>query len=394
MQIQNHWQNHQVSETLISDIQSQIKTLPFFVNILEDSLNLDVSAFEKFQQILVFGIGGSSLGGQAIHALTNDKRLRFIDNIDPRTFLEAFETLDLKETGIVVISKSGNTAEPLMQLLLAKQLYEKAFPDTWMSHFAVLTENKDNALSLFAKKYSILSFDHPTDIGGRYNVFTSVVALIAGLSGFDFDSFKEGARALLKRDLEPILQGAVRMAHLHRNEHINQTVLMVYADQLELFAQWHAQLWAESLGKCHKNGHRFGMTPVIALGAVDQHSQLQLYLDGPRDKFITFITAKNHPSTEMVQDVGIKHSAFDALKGKTMGDLFKAEEKGTFDTLLAQGGHLRLIQVPDLTPFVLGELMIFFMIETIATAFVLDIDPFDQPAVEESKIRSMDYLKG
>lgn len=394
MHIQNFWQNHTVPQTLISHIQDHIKTLPLFLNILEDSLKLNVSSLQKFQQILVFGIGGSSLGGQAIHALTNDKTLRFIDNIDPRTFLKTFESIDLKNTGIVVISKSGNTAEPLMQLLLAKQLYEKNIPNSWASHFMVLTENKENALNLFAKKYNILTVDHPSDIGGRYNIFTSVGSLIAALSDFDFNGFKEGARSLLKGDLESILQGAVHMAHLHTHEHINQTVLMVYADQLELFAQWQAQLWAESLGKIHPNGHRFGITPVMALGAVDQHSQLQLYLDGPRDKFITFITAEHHPNTDIIQDVGIDHSAFDVLKGKTMGDLFKAEEKGTFDTLLAKECHLRQLSVPDLTPFTLGELMMFFMIETIATAFILDIDPFDQPAVEESKIRAMAYLKG
>jgi glucose-6-phosphate isomerase len=181
-------------------------------------------------------------------------------------------------------------------------------------------------------------------------------------------------------------------AQLHIQKNINQSVMMVYSNYLELFSEWFCQLWGESLGKQNKD-RRYGLTPVRALGAVDQHSQLQLYLDGPHDKLITFITVHAHAQTDVVQAVQIDHKAFKTLEGKTMGALFKAEEQGTFDTLKANGCLLRKISLSQLSEYELGQLMAFYMIETMATAYLLGVDPFDQPAVEESKVRAMAYLE-
>ncbi len=397
MKFQNEWPAYAANDQLNDYIKDLFQNLPIFASLQDDTAALKVYAgiqkFKNYRDVLIFGIGGSSLGGQALSALknTNKPDLHFIDNIDPTAFLYKINTLDLKNTGIICISKSGNTAEPLMQLLLTVQQYE-AQNIEWQKQCAVLTEPKDNALRLFAQKHSLLTFDHPSNIGGRYNVFTSVGAIIAGLCDFGFSKFRQGARDLIQQaDLTELLQGAMHTAHIHKEQNINQSVMMVYSNYLELFSEWFCQLWGESLGKQHK-GKRRGLTPVRALGAVDQHSQLQLYLDGPRDKFITFITVDNHTTTDSVMPVNIDHKAFQTLEGKTMGDLFKAEEKGTFDTLKANDCLLRQISLSKLNEYELGQLMLFYIIETIATAYLLGIDPFDQPAVEESKIRSMEYL--
>jgi len=397
MKFQNEWPAYAANDQLNDYIKDLFQNLPIFASLQDDTAALKVYAgiqkFKNYRDVLIFGIGGSSLGGQALSALknTNKPDLHFIDNIDPTAFLYKINTLDLKNTGIICISKSGNTAEPLMQLLLTVQQYE-AQNIEWQKQCAVLTEPKDNALRLFAQKHSLLTFDHPSNIGGRYNVFTSVGAIIAGLCDFGFSKFRQGARDLIQQaDLTELLQGAMHTAHIHKEQNINQSVMMVYSNYLELFSEWFCQLWGESLGKQHK-GKRRGLTPVRALGAVDQHSQLQLYLDGPRDKFITFITVDNHTTTDSVMPVNIDHKAFQTLEGKTMGDLFKAEEKGTFDTLKANDCLLRQISLSKLNEYELGRLMLFYIIETIATAYLLGIDPFDQPAVEESKIRSMEYL--
>ena len=398
MHFQNEWPAYGAHDQLNNYIKGLFQTLPLFTSLQDDASVLNVYAgiqqFKMYSDVLIFGIGGSSLGGQALYALKNAGKpnLHFVDNIDPAAFLHQLNILDLHNTAIICISKSGNTAEPLMQLLLTVQQYEKQNID-WKKQCAVLTEPTDNALRLFAQKHHLLTFDHPKDIGGRYNVFTSVGAIIAGLCDFGFVKFRQGARDLIeKSDLTDLLQGAIHTAHIHKKQSINQSVMMVYSDYLELFSEWFCQLWGESLGKQYKN-KRFGLTPVRALGAVDQHSQLQLYLDGPRDKLITFITVNHHKETDLVQSTGIDHKAFKTLEGKTMGALFKAEEQGTFDTLKANGCLLRKISLAQLNEYELGQLMAFYMIETMATAYLLGVDPFDQPAVEESKIRAMAYLE-
>lgn len=397
MKFHNEWPAYGDHNQLNHYMKGLFETLPVFTSLQDDeavfSVYAGIQKFKLYRDVMIFGIGGSSLGGQALYALKNagTPNLHFIDNIDPAAFLQQLTMLDLKNTAIVCISKSGNTAEPLMQLLLAVQYYEKCAIQ-WKNQCAVLTEPTDNALRLFAKKHGLLTFDHPTDIGGRYNVFTSVGALVAGLCDFEFSAFRQGARDLIQQsDLTSLLQGAMHIAFLHTQQNINQSVMMVYSHYLELFSEWFCQLWGESLGK-QCNGRRYGLTPVRALGAVDQHSQLQLYLDGPRDKLITFLTVDKHTETDFVQSVGIDHKAFKTLEGKTMEMLFKAEEQGTFDTLKANGCLLRKISLAELNAYNLGQLMIFYMIETMATAYLLGVDPFDQPAVEESKKRAMAYL--
>ncbi|CAO5675388.1 MAG: Glucose-6-phosphate isomerase [Holosporales bacterium] len=397
MDIINHWNKKEVDLDLISYMQEKIETLPHFLEFKDDaSIEADMRrflAFKRFKDILVFGIGGSSLGGQTLYQFrsSDSLKLHFVDNIDPKTFNEKLYHLNPETTGVYAISKSGNTAETLMQTLLAKQYFEQELGQDWASHFWVLTENKESALRQFATLYNIPTFDHNRNIGGRFCIFTNVGATIATLCGFDFIKFREGARDLLLKPLDQLLEGACHLFELNEKQNVNQSVMLVYSDTVYFFAKWYAQLFGESLGK-KRDATRKGLTPVFALGAVDQHSQLQLYLDGPRDKLISFVTVKGHEVTTKVKPIEIDHPALNALYNKTMDQLYFAEQQGTKDTLKHNGCHLREFNLDLASPYELGQLMMFHIIETIALAHLLKIDPFDQPAVEDGKLRALSYL--
>lgn len=340
--------------------------------------------FSSCEHILILGIGGSSLGAKTLYALSTQEnpRLHFLDNIDPTTFAATFQKINIKKTGVVAISKSGATAETLMQLLATLQRLGHTNPD----HFVVITESTDNPLRRIALSHRWQCLDHPTDVGGRYSCFSGVGLLPALLAGLDPLSFREGAREVLHCHLAdqspPALEGAAMGVYLRKQANKTLSVMMPYSDQLDFFSQWYGQLWAESLGK---EGQ--GTTPLRALGAVDQHSQLQLYLDGPKDKFMTLLTLPWEGKGDRI--------SFDfrpEFQGKTMGDLFAAEQKATYQTLINHGCPTRLITLEKLDEYHLGALMMHFMIETILTSFLLNVNAFDQPAVEESKRLTRSYL--
>ena len=389
----------QQAEETLNHLKNLSKTLPLFQELTFDFSHLlpFVEKFKKFDDIVILGTGGSSLGGQAITALrtTQKPRLHFLDNIDGTSFNKIFDNISLEKTGIIAISKSGNTAETLMQLLTALQLFEGKPID---QHFLIVSEPGNNAIREVASRFSISCLDHPPHIGGRYSVFTIVGLLPALLAGQNVTAFREGAiSALRSLDIDhvkkcPPLMGALVQASLMK-QGVNQTVMIPYCDRLTLLSSWFCQLWAESLGKKDEGGTRKGTTPIRALGTVDQHSQLQLYLDGPQDKFFTFITLKNQEETAKISYDQFVHPALTSLHGKTMGQLMIAEQKATLDTLRAQGAPVREMAMESMDEGDLGELMMHFILETLATAYLLGINPFDQPAVEDGKKRALIYLE-
>jgi glucose-6-phosphate isomerase len=337
-----------------------------------------------FEDILILGTGGSSLGGKTLYALsTQDKpRLHFLDNIDPFTFKALFQKIDLTKTGIVAISKSGTTVETLMQLLTCLQHAEKIDP----AHIIAITEPRDNSLRKLAQSYGWYCLDHPTNVGGRYSCFSVVGLLPAILAGLDPRAFRKGANDVLRQHLTdpapPALQGAAMGVYLEKHHGKTLSVMMPYSDQLDSFSFWYRQLWAESLGKEGK-----GTTPIRALGTVDQHSQLQLYLGGPKDKFFTLLTLKWEGEGDKILSKDVPE-----FLGKTMGDLFAAEQKATYQTLVNNGCPTRLITLDHLDEYHLGALMMHFMIETILASYLLEVNAFDQPAVEEGKRLAKEYI--
>lgn len=357
----------------------------------------------RFADVIVLGTGGSSLGGRTLYRLADKgfgppegtSRLHFMDNVDPVTFQALFAAVDFKRTGIIVISKSGGTSETLMQFLTCLEpLVLAVGEDGVAAHVTAITEKTENPLRKLAKRYGIPIIDHDPKVGGRYAVLSCVGMLPALIAGLDVRALRQGAQSVLDTTLKakdpmdcPPAVGAALSLLLADSRGAAQTVLMPYLDQLNDFSFWYRQLWAESLGK---DGN--GTTPVNALGTVDQHSQLQLYLAGPADKMFTLILGTAAGTGPRIAD-GVAGSVTpEYLRGRTMGDLLDAEQRATAETLIRNQRPTRLIHIDRLDEGTLGALMMHFMLETIIAAHLLDIDPFDQPAVEEGKVLTRDYL--
>ena len=367
---------------------------------LDDNLG-DIEAkakhFQGYEDVLILGTGGSSLAGQAITALreTTSPRLHFLDNIDAHTFSGILQKIDQKKTGVIAISKSGNTVETLMQLLTCIQVWDQ---NKLKEQFLIVSEAADNAIRKVASKYQIPCLDHPNDVGGRFSAFTVVGLLPALIAGVDAKAFRKGAietvgtlRASTLQDCAPLIGATLQVAFSKQG--VNQSVLFAYCDRLQIFSSWYCQLWAESLGKKTDAGIPSGTTPVRALGTVDQHSQLQLYLGGPKDKFFTFLTLDDQEPLPALSAAGFDHPVIMTLNGKKMGDLMIAEQRATIDTMRTQSCPLRQLQLKKLDATNLGALMMHFILETIAAAHLLEVNPFDQPAVEDGKILALEYLQ-
>jgi glucose-6-phosphate isomerase len=355
----------------------------------------------RFAEVVVLGTGGSSLGGQALTALADaaggGPRLHFLDNVDPKTFGTLTARLDWARAGVLAISKSGGTAETLAQLLALLPALEAATgPDDLAGRVTVITDPQDNPLRRLAARCGFTCLDHEPGIGGRFSVLSNVGLLPAMIAGLDAAALRTGAGAVLDQTLAadepaaaPPALGAALAVGLLGERRIAQSVLMPYVDRLAVFARWYRQLWAESLGK-----DGTGLTPIAALGAVDQHSQLQLYLAGPRDKMFTLVQLETAGQGPSIDPAAEDDEALAYLRGRTLGDLMDAMARATAETLARHGRPVRVIRLARLDEEVLGALFMHFMLETIIAADLLGVNAFDQPAVEESKVLARQYLAG
>ena len=361
--------------------------------------------------IVFLGTGGSSLGGQTLSqladyavpglgALRDKPRVHFLDNLDPVTFEAFLKRLPLKSSRFVAISKSGGTGETLMQAIAVIDALERAkLGKKIADHLLGLSEparpGKENGLRNLLQGRGSLLLDHDPGVGGRYSVLSNVGLLPALALGLDAKAIRAGASLVLApllagkaaKDFPPAVGAALSVMAGESGKPIS--VVMAYADRLERFTKWWVQLWAESLGKEGK-----GTTPVAALGPVDQHSQLQLYLAGPRDKLFTIVTVGAGGRGPRIDKSLAKVAGEPELGGKRVGDLVAAEGRATADTLAKNGRPVRAIHIDKLDERSLGALLMHFMLETIVAARLLGVDPFDQPAVEEGKILAKKYLAG
>ena len=359
--------------------------------------------------VVFLGTGGSSLGGQTLAQLkdyavpgagrfADGPRLHFLDNLDPVTLDHVLHRLPLASTRFVAVSKSGGTGETLMQTIAVLSAIDKAglraLPaDLVLGLSEPRKEGSRNALRDLLEPEGVEFLDHHTGIGGRFSVLTNVGLLPAAVAGLDVAAIRQGAADAY----EPIRAGrpaqnapAALGAALHvaaAMEGNGIAVTMAYADRLERFTRWWVQLWAESLGK---NGK--GSQPVAAIGPVDQHSQLQLYLAGPRDKLFTVITTSAAGQGPVIDGKLAQRAGEPGFAGKRIGDPVAAQGRATADTLARNGRPTRRIHIERLDERSLGELLMHTMLETILAGYALGVDPFDQPAVEEGKILAKQYL--
>jgi glucose-6-phosphate isomerase len=365
---------------------------------------------DRATDIVILGTGGSSLGGQTLAQLADfavpgagslrpPPRLHFIDNLDAHTYAELLTRLPHATTRFVAISKSGCTAETLMQTIAALSALKEMglqtrIPDLFLGISEPAKSGKKNGLRDLLAKFRVPMLDHDPGIGGRYSALTNVGLLPAAMLGLDVGAIREGAGLALAPVLskKPAAQvsaavGAALSIALAESKGKSISVLLAYGDRLQRLTHWYVQLWAESLGK---NGK--GTTPLAALGPVDQHSQLQLFIAGPRDKLFSVVTVGAAGQGPRIDGELAKLAGEPGFSGKTIGDLVAAEGRATAETLAKNGCPVRTIHIDRLDEETLGELMMHFMLETIIAAHLLGIDAFDQPAVEEGKVLAKKYL--
>ncbi|MCL4768542.1 MAG: glucose-6-phosphate isomerase [Hyphomicrobiaceae bacterium] len=364
--------------------------------------------------IVFFGTGGSSLGGQTLAQLSGwfvpgaaderqrqRPRTRFYDNLDADTLARAMATLDLASTRFVVTSKSGNTPETLVQAMVALDAVSAAglgreLPRLFLGLTEPAAPGRCNGLRRLFEARGIPLLDHHTGIGGRYSVLTNVGLLPALARGLDVRALRAGAAEVVEdlrtasqpADLPAAIGAAVNVA-LARERGVRISVMMPYADRLARFAHWYVQLWAESLGK---NGE--GTTPLACLGPLDQHSQLQLFMDGPREHLITVLRLATSGAGPRI-DSGLAATAgLDEMAGRSVGDLVAAQAHGVPEALAHAGRPVRTFDLDRLDERTLGALLMHFMLETILAGRLFGVDPFDQPAVELGKRLSRQRLQG
>jgi glucose-6-phosphate isomerase len=369
------------------------------------------AAYAKLAQgartVIFFGTGGSSLGGQALAQLggwhipgTADAaqmqrpRTRFYDNLDGHTLASALQSLpDLAAVRFIVISKSGGTPETLVQALAALAAVKAAglearIPDLFLGVTEPKVPGKVNGLRTLFEQHGIACLDHHTGIGGRFSVLTNVGLLAAIARGLDARAVRAGARSVVEalmaaREPRGFLpaEGAAVAVGLARERGIRAEVMMPYSDRLARFAAWFAQLWAESLGKGGQ-----GIAPIACLGPVDQHSQLQLFMDGPHEHLITVVRTPTAGTGPRMDADLANAAALGYLAGRTAGDLVAAQSHAVPEALAQAGRPVRTLDLACLDEASLGALMMHMMLETILAAALMGVDPFDQPAVELAKV--------
>jgi len=359
--------------------------------------------------VVFLGTGGSSLGGQALAQLKDyavpgagrfldGPRVHFRDNLDPITFDHILHRLPLSSTRFCATSKAGGTGETLMQTITVRCALEKAGlrarpADTILGLSEPRVTGTKNGLRDLLEPEGVRFLDHNPGVGGRFSVLTNVGLLPAAVLGLDIAAVRKGAADAYDplragssaKDIPAALGAALNIATALEGRNI--TVTMAYADRLERFTRWWVQLWAESVGKDGK-----GSQPVAAIGPVDQHSQMQLYLGGPNDKLFTVLTTGVAGLGPVMDEKLSKRAGEPGFAGKRIGDLVAAQGRATADTLGRNGRPTRTIHVDKLDERSLGELLMHYMLETILTGYALGVDPFDQPAVEEGKVLAKQYL--
>jgi len=352
-------------------------------------------------KIFVLGIGGSSAGGHALsyllpYANEREPRVIFFSNLDHSVFGAALAGCNPAKTKFLSISKSGGTAETLIQTLAAAAFLRKEVNEKDIaSHFAVVTDPGPSPLRKFAEQIGCPILDHPIGIGGRFSVLSVVGLFPATLMGLDAKAFRAGAKTVIDNACEnpgahdgPAAGAALHAALLcaHR---LRESVLWSYTSKLGTFGNWWRQLWAESLGKDEQ-----GTTPIAALGSADQHSQLQLFLDGPGGALFTLIIPNSAGNGPRVSRADADSLGLSYLADKSLGDLVTSGGRATAQTLASRGRPVRVFQLGTVDEYALGALFMHFMLETILMARLTGVDPFGQPAVEEGKVLTRKILEG
>jgi len=348
----------------------------------------------RFENILVLGIGGSALGGICVTEailkpywnLNNKPRIFFVDNIDPDYINGLLDAIDLNKTLVNVITKSGSTAETMAAFMIISERINNR------DNIVVTTDKNKGILREIADEKGYKSFIVPDDVGGRFSVFSAVGLLPFALVGIDIAEMLKGVRemdkALQNKDIEQNIAAQNALIHyLMDKKGKNLSVMMPYSSRLRFVSDWYVQLWAESLGKevdLTGNKVNIGPTPIKALGATDQHSQIQLYNEGPNDKLINFIRVGEFDTELKIPEI-FQDRAIAYLGGKTVNELMDAEADSTKVAVTDYKKPNVTITLPRVSEYYMGQLLYMLEVQTAIAGALYNIDTFNQPGVEQAK---------
>ncbi|MDP1758981.1 MAG: glucose-6-phosphate isomerase, partial [Thermodesulfovibrionales bacterium] len=367
-----------------------------FIDLLEQDTseikNIASDVRKKFENFLILGIGGSALGPRAIlealspfHNLDKKPRVFVYDNVDPRTLQRILSLAGLKKTAVNVITKSGSTAETIASFMILWDKMNSAVSDS-SKNFIATTDPEKGSLRKIADEKGFRTLSIPQGAVGRYSVLSPVGLLCAEVAGVDSSEMLKGARDIHSRcsDAEiwknPAYLFGTLLYLMEREEKRNINVLIPYADGLKPTAEWFCQLWAESLGKSGS-----GLTPYPSLGTTDQHSQLQLWMEGPEDKVVVFIKVDDYGVDFEIPKVFQDAEGTSYLGGHTLSELIKAEQESTELALSKIKRPNMTISIPKIDAYHMGQLFHFFEMATAFTGFLYGVNSFNQPGVEEGK---------
>lgn len=361
---------------------------------------------QKFDNLVVLGIGGSALGNIALqsalnpatHNLQSSKdrsgpRVFVVDNVDPVFLDSILKVCDPKKTLFNVVSKSGETAETAAQFMIVRQRLQDALGKKWASHVVAITDPEQGTMRTICDEEGITTLPVPEGVGGRFSSLSPVALYSAAVAGIDIDALLDGAKAMDERCSNPDLHSnpaamlALLLVEMGTRKGKPNHVMMPYCNALYLMADWYRQLWAESLGKKFDTNNEVvfaGFTPIKALGATDQHSQVQLYREGPNDKVFMFLEVEEF-DTDITIPTGMGIEAISYLEGKTMSTLLNAEKRATEFAMLDSVRPNLTIKFPRVDAHHIGEFIALWQIATAYAGRMLNIDAYDQPAVETGK---------
>ena len=347
-----------------------------------DFNKLELKRFTKYNSVILIGMGGSALGAQAIYSFLKKKIQKdfiFVDNLDQLKVDQIKKKINLKNNLFVIISKSGNTIETLINSNLFKDSIN--FKNT-----IIITERKKSLLSNFAKKKNILHINHKNYIGGRYSVLSEVGMIPAHLMGLKINNFRKNLLTFFRsKDKAILIESIIKLKYIYNTKKINSIVLLNYAPQLDKFLFWCQQLIAESLGKKGK-----GILPIVSSAPRDHHSLMQLYLDGPKDKLFYIFSLNLNKKMKIINNIFGKSLSF--VENKELSEVVESQKKAFLNVLKKKKIPYREFKVNKIDEKILGKLFSYFMLETSLIGKLIDINPFNQPAVEEVKTLTKQYL--
>ena len=372
---------------IIKNISKNINNKKDFFHTLSKEYILDfnksdLKKFLKYKSIILIGMGGSVLGAKAIYSFLEQKIINnfiFIDNLDQPTIERIKKKSNLKNSLFIIISKSGNTIETLVNSNLFKD--KISYKNT-----IIITEQKNNLLNTFARNKKILHINHKDYIGGRYSVLSEVGMLPAYLMGLDVNHFRDNLLSFVKtKQNKSLIESVIKLAHIYKNQKIKSIIFLNYAPQLNEFLYWCQQLIAESLGKKGK-----GILPVVSPAPRDHHSLLQLYLDGPKDKLFYIFSLNLNKKMKINNNIFGK--TFKFAENIELSKVILSQKKAVTKIFKKKNIPFIEFKVNKINEEALGQLFSYFMLETSLVGKLIGINPFDQPAVEEVKILTKQYL--